>query len=522
MMKGSKGTKMPRGDKNQILEFEIPDYPLSTQQNIASILSSLDDKIELNNKINAELEAMAKTIYDYWFVQFNFPAEASTKVNGKNIAGKPYKSSGGKMVWSEDLKREVPEGWEIKSLLEIADFTNGLACQKFRPDNIVDSLPVIKIKEMNDGISANTELVRSDIPEKVIVNNGDVLFSWSASLDVKIWTQGKGGLNQHIFKVTSKKYPRTFYYYEVLAYLEHFKMIAELRKTTMGHITQDHLKQSRIAVPPDKLIRLLHNKLNYFIELVIKNKEQNQQLSQLRNWLLPMLMNGQVSAGQAFKQVQEALGATAEPPANYRNPAKENISDDELLQLYFMVLNIAKHKGKKEEAFLAEVKMEKSCHLGEYNIPQLKFNRRPVKEKHGPVDFERLNKLIAYAADNDIFYYNKSASYEKYTEGTNFHSYFSEAISAFRPFIKQVNHLLQLLFSLDTNTIDLYATTFAAWNNLIILKKPTTEKDIAKEARWHELKKRFTDNDIKEAIQFLKANNLAPAGTGCLVKDKRT
>lgn len=304
-MEGTSGRKRVNEEALKRQEIKVPDKNI--QQKIASVLSALDDKIELNNKINAELEAMAKTIYDYWFVQFDFP--------DKN--GKPYKSSGGKMVYNEILKREIPEGWEVKSLLDIATFTNGLACQKFRPINENNFLPVIKIKEMNEGISTNTEFVRSDIPKKLIVNNGDVLFSWSASLEVKIWTGGKGGLNQHIFKVTSTKYPKTYYYFEVLAYLQHFKMMAELRKTTMGHITQEHLKQSRITVPPQNIIEQLHKKINPITELLIKNKEQNQELSNLRDWLLPMLMNGQVTVGKAYEEVEEVLSMAAEDPFNY-------------------------------------------------------------------------------------------------------------------------------------------------------------------------------------------------------------
>ena len=288
------------------IEFELPDKNI--QKKIGELLSYLESKIELNNFINAELESMAKTIYNYWFVQFDFP--------DKN--GKPYKSRGGKMVWNDELKKAIPEGWEVKTLLDIATFTNGLACQKFRPVNETDSLPVIKIKEMNEGISSKTELVRNDIPKHLIIENGDVLFSWSATLDVKIWTGGKGGLNQHIFKVTSLKYPRTYYYFEVLSYLQHFKMMAELRKTTMGHITQDHLRQSRISVPPIDLIEQLHIKLNPLIELSIKNKEQNEQLSNLRDWLLPMLMNGQVSVDKAHEQTEEVLGMVAEDGEGYK------------------------------------------------------------------------------------------------------------------------------------------------------------------------------------------------------------
>lgn len=272
-------------NSNDIKEFEIRlPKDILTQKKIASVLSSLDTKIELNNRINTELEAMAKTLYDYWFVQFDFP----------NAEGKPYKSSGGAMVWSEELKREIPEGWEVKTLLDIATYTNGLACQKYRPIND-DSLRVIKIREMKDGFTESSEFVRADIPEKVIVENGDVLFSWSASLEVIIWTKGKGALNQHIFKVTSDKFPKSFYYYQLVNYLQHFKMLAENRKTTMGHITQEHLQQSRIAVPSNNgLVELLDKKIAPILDKQIAIEQENQQLAHLRDWLLPMLMNGQV------------------------------------------------------------------------------------------------------------------------------------------------------------------------------------------------------------------------------------
>ena len=118
-MKGSKGTKMPRGDKNHIMEFEIPDFDITNQKKIASVLSSLDSKIELNNRINAELDAMAKTLYDYWFVQFDFTFDFAQGKPDKN--GKPYKSSGGKMVWNEELKREIPEGWGVTKMADWID-----------------------------------------------------------------------------------------------------------------------------------------------------------------------------------------------------------------------------------------------------------------------------------------------------------------------------------------------------------------------------------------------------------------
>ena len=229
---------------------------------------------------------MAKQLYDYWFVQFDFP----------NEEGKPYKASGGAMVWNEKLKREIPQGWHCGTLLDIAEYTNGLACQKYRPtDN--NKLPVIKIKEMHDGLSADTEWVKADIPDDVKVFDGDVLFSWSASLEVMLWAYGNGGLNQHIFKVTSKNgYPRSFYFYQLIHYVGVFKQIAEARKTTMGHITQDHLRQSTIALPPNiDVANKLEEKLCPIFDAIVKNNQEIMALTKQRDELLPLLMNGQAS-----------------------------------------------------------------------------------------------------------------------------------------------------------------------------------------------------------------------------------
>ena len=229
---------------------------------------------------------MAKQLYDYWFVQFDFPDEE----------GKPYKSSGGKIVWNDKLKRDIPIGWHCGNLFEIAVFTNGLACQKFRPKDGEIPLPVIKIREMHDGISADTEEVTPNIPESVKVYNGDVLFSWSASLEVMLWAYGLGGLNQHIFKVTSANdFPKSFYYFQLLDYVDIFKKMAEARKTTMGHITQDHLQQSTIAIPDNNdIVDRFEELISPIFNQIIKLQEEIMSLTKQRDELLPLLMNGQV------------------------------------------------------------------------------------------------------------------------------------------------------------------------------------------------------------------------------------
>lgn len=276
-----------RIDPTNFFNIGIKLPPLAQQYEIGKLLSSLDTKIKLNRQINQNLEAMAKQLYDYWFVQFDFP----------NEEGKPYKSSGGEMLWNDKLKRNIPVGWHCGNFFEIAVFTNGLACQKFRPKDDEMPLPVIKIREMHDGISVDTEEVTSNIPESVKVYNGDVLFSWSASLEVMLWAYGLGGLNQHIFKVTSANdFPKSFYYFQLLDYVNVFKKMAEARKTTMGHITQDHLQQSTIAIPDNKDIADKFEELiSPIFKQIVKLQEEISNLIKQRDELLPLLMNGQIT-----------------------------------------------------------------------------------------------------------------------------------------------------------------------------------------------------------------------------------
>lgn len=260
---------------------------LEEQKKIGDFFSSIDRKIALNRKADAELESLAKQIYDYWFVQFDFP--------DKN--GCPYKSSKNPMIYNKELKREIPADWEKATLLDIACYTNGLACQNHRPKKGERQLPVIKIKEMRDGYSSETEAVSINIPESIKVHNGDILFSWSASLEVMQWAYGVGGLNQHIFKVTGKNgYPKAYYYFQILNYVDVFRKIAESRKTTMGHITQDHLKQSKIAVPKDKsILEKFESLVKPLMDKQVKLTEEITSLKSMRDFLLPLLMTGQLS-----------------------------------------------------------------------------------------------------------------------------------------------------------------------------------------------------------------------------------
>ena len=270
--------------KESIGSIKISAPSLSAQTAIAKLLLDIDKKISKNKQINDNLEKQAKLIYDYWFNQFEFPDEND----------KPYRSSGGKMKWNKELGREIPEGWKVESIYLIAELINGLACQKYRPKIGEKSLPVVKIKEMHDGVTSETEKVSANIPAKYIINDGDILFSWSATLEVTYWYGGEAGLNQHIFKVVPNKgFPREYVYHQLKEYIGIFSKIALSKKTTMGHITSDHIKQSRITIAPESLASKYANVvLNISNKIKILNKERKELLS-LRDYLLPLLMNGQ-------------------------------------------------------------------------------------------------------------------------------------------------------------------------------------------------------------------------------------
>lgn len=279
------GSNMPNLNTEILNEVPLELPSLDDQVKSIAVLNSIDSKIQTNTRICTELEAMAKTLYDYWFTQFDFP----------NADGKPYRSSGGEMVWENQLKRKIPKGWNVGNLYSIADPVNGLACQKHRPKENEAALPVVKIKEMHEGITADTERVSFNILAKHKIFDGDILFSWSATLEVMYWFGGDAGLNQHIFKVVPiNGFSKEYVYHQFSAYVINFVKMAEARKTTMGHITTDHLEQSRIVLPPSEIIQAfseivapIHEKIGYC-------QKENRELTKLRDWLLPMLMNGQI------------------------------------------------------------------------------------------------------------------------------------------------------------------------------------------------------------------------------------
>lgn len=254
--------------------FSVKLPSISNQRRIASILSSLDRKIELNNKINADLEEMAQAIFKNWFVDFE-----------------PFKD--GKFVDSE--LGMIPEGWKVGRLTEIASYMNGLAMQKFPPENIEDSLPVLKIKELGQGFcGTDSDRCSCNIKDECKIHNGDVIFSWSGTLLVDVWCGGDCGLNQHLFKVTSNDYPKWFYYYWTKHHLQEFIRIAKDKAVTMGHIKRGHLEEALVAIPDNDSMGKVHELFEPILSKMISLRLESTRLSLLRDTLLPRLMSGEL------------------------------------------------------------------------------------------------------------------------------------------------------------------------------------------------------------------------------------
>jgi len=279
------GTTIPHLKKTLFPKLLIPvPKSLEEQKAIGNIYYNLSKKIENNNQQNKILEEALNSIFKEWFVNFNF-------LNKNRL---PYFENSGEMEFNEELGIEIPKGWNVKSLDEIATYLNGLALQKYPSEEGNDFLPVIKIRELKNGITESTDKASPQVPKEYIIENGDVLFSWSGSLEVVLWYYGKGALNQHLFKVSSVKYPKWFYYMWTLHHLNEFKRIAEDKATTMGHIQRKHLKNAKVLVPNGDILAKMTEIFEPLIDSIINNGIQSQILAKKRDLLLPKLMSGEI------------------------------------------------------------------------------------------------------------------------------------------------------------------------------------------------------------------------------------
>lgn len=280
------------------LKIALHDFP--QQQKIASVLSALDSKIELNNRINTELEAMAKTLYDYWFVQFDFPISAAQAASmGKpNLEGKPYKSSGGKMVWNEELKREIPEGWEVKKLGEIINIYDSkrIPLSRVEREKRVGNIPYYGATS----VMGYVDDYLFDDDYILLAEDGSVMDEKGYPIVQFIW--GKSWVNNHAHVIQAKNKIDNEYIFHLVKTIS---VIQIMSGSIQLKINQENLLNVKVCLPHKELLSQFASFAIPIRKQLINKIEENQQLASLRDWLLPMLMNGQVRVGGAYAQTED-------------------------------------------------------------------------------------------------------------------------------------------------------------------------------------------------------------------------
>lgn len=256
------GDVIPHFKKQFMDQLLIPVPDRKIQEKIGNLYYQLSYKVELNKKINENLEQQAQAIFAQEFLN----------------------------------RSSVPDDWKEGSLLDIADYLNGLAMQKFRPSDDEIGLPVLKIKELRQGsCDSSSDLCSASIKPIYIIHDGDVIFSWSGSLLVDFWCGGTCGLNQHLFKVTSQKYDKWFYYAWTKHHLDRFIAVAADKATTMGHIKREDLAKAEVLIPNNADYSRIGSLLQPIYNLIIANRIENKKLAEIRGSLLPKLMSGEIN-----------------------------------------------------------------------------------------------------------------------------------------------------------------------------------------------------------------------------------
>ena len=289
-MKGAKGSKMPRGDKDQIMRYEIPTLS-STEESIGKFIVDIRDKIILLTQINRNLEAMARQIYDYWFVQFDFP----------NENGRPYKSSGGKMVWNEKLKRDIPEGWSHTTIERYANIQNGATPSTSDEANYGGDIVWITPKDLSDQSQKFTFRGERSITDKgynscstTLLPKGTVLMSSRAPIGLLSIAAIDLCTNQGFKSLVPKhESEQKFLYYIVDQFLPFIKQMGS--GTTFSEVSKDELAKLKVPDVPSNIIEQWNSKVEPIFrrqKLILK---ETDTLSTQRDELLPLLMNGQVS-----------------------------------------------------------------------------------------------------------------------------------------------------------------------------------------------------------------------------------
>jgi len=292
-----------------LARIPVPVFGEKADEEALAALMLLDEKIELNRRMNETLETMARAVFRDWFIDFGPTHRKAAGETGPaailgGLSPDPTKATELAALFPDSFRENgLPTGWEERPLDKIADFLNGLALQKYPAKPNEHSLPVIKIAELRNGVTAKSNRASREVPEKYVLKDGDYIFSWSGSLMAKYWTEGEGALNQHLFKVTSETHPMWVVSGWVEHHLAEFQRIAAAKAVTMGHIKRSHLTEAMCVLPQKQDFELMGEVIGPLLATMIQNSLENQTLAATRDLLLPKLMSGEIR----LKDVEELV-----------------------------------------------------------------------------------------------------------------------------------------------------------------------------------------------------------------------
>lgn len=523
------GSALPSMTKSTYSDLEIKLPRFNEQKKIAKVLSDLDAKIEINNKINKELEAMAKLMYDYWFVQFDFPiSKEQAEAMGKpDLEGKPYKSSGGKMVYSKELKREIPEGWEPKKLTEVTD----LISRGITP-NYLDSGGVCVLNQK----CIRDHTVQFEFSRR---HNKQLKKGGSKKLkiyDVLINSTGVGTLGRvamlqrlkedfitvdsHITIVRADNASiNKLYLGRTLIRMQDWIERFSQGSTGQVELNKYLLEDISIVAPPRQLQDKYAKTFETWINKKANCEEENESLLQLRDWLLPMLMNGQVKVGEA----EEELSKAADSGIDYEAGEKARIlpilspKEDKHFPKRKMLACYIINQSLLDPNF-GDTKFEKLLHLSDYWAIQRNFQQRYYQKAAGPYDnaftrqfFQQVLKAKWY---KKIPYgnMNRIVAGEKQEKSTNTYGFFTEEELA------KVDQLITYFRKYTYEQPEIISTLYAVWNNRLILGQEISDSFLKQDfLDWDEKKKKYKDR-LDGALQWMRDEGLVPDGWGKLIE----
>ncbi len=525
------GSTVKHTSPTKITSFSFSKPKLEIQKKIATHLMSIEKKIQLNNATNQTLEAIAQALFKSWFIDFDpvkakiaaldalSPGEragmrgqhlanqaAMTAISGKNTDELDELQQNHPEQYAELLATaklfpsemqdselgQIPLGWEVKPLDKIAHYQNGLALQKFRPEVGEGYLPIVKIAQLKSGQATHEERAKSDIKPGCIIDDGDVVFSWSGSLLVDIWCGGKAALNQHLFKVTSEIYPKWFYYYFTKHHLSEFQRIASAKAVTMGHIKREHLKQALCIIPNEEFFDKGYNYIGDLLSRQIAQRLENQNLASLRDTLLPKLLSGE------YILSSKVSGNTLP----IRKKRKTNNTFKEAILIAKLTGELSNDKyplGRKRYTKFSYL-FHRKCRneVKQQYLKKAAGPYNPSTRYKGPEKIAQENCYIKEVTIGKYAGFIKSSNYHKIDD--YFQRYWRNDIFTWllKEFRYKTNEELELLATVDRAMLDIIDS-----GNDVSLT--TVKKILISEPEWQAKldKDIFSDKNIRQAINYL-------------------